>query len=82
MDMAVVPFPYKTIVSYNPFKNRMIETPQTIGEKILNRRLELGLYQKEVALLIGVSEDSVTLWENNRVRPQKKYLDKIEAFLM
>jgi DNA-binding XRE family transcriptional regulator len=74
-------FPFKATVPYSPLKSRQIQNPQTIGEEILNRRLELGLYQKDVALIIGVCEDSVTFWENNRAQPQRKHAAKIAAFL-
>jgi DNA-binding XRE family transcriptional regulator len=48
---------------------------------IRKRRLELGLFQKEVAFEIGVSEDCLTYWENNRSIPQVKYYPKIIEFL-
>jgi len=44
-----------------------------IGEKIRNRRIELKLLQKDVAKIIGVSEDTITFWENNRATPQAKH---------
>ena len=46
-----------------------MKNPQTLGEKIRNRRLELGLLQKDVANIIGTYEDAVTYWENNCVQP-------------
>ncbi|MEP7111217.1 MAG: helix-turn-helix transcriptional regulator [Ferruginibacter sp.] len=53
----------------------------TIGEKLKNRRLELSLLQKDVANAIGVCEDSITYWENNRCEPTVKYYPNIIQFL-
>src|ERR1019366_2491352 len=52
-----------------------------IGEKLKNRRLELGLLQIDVSKIIGVCEDSITLWENNRNGPSITYYPKIIQFL-
>jgi transcriptional regulator with XRE-family HTH domain len=56
-------------------------SPRTLGEHIRKRRIDLQLLQKDVASLIGVSEDSITYWENGRSVPQIKYLPKIIEFL-
>ncbi len=54
---------------------------KTWGERLRKRRLDLGLLQKEVAKIIGVTTDSVCYWENNRAEPEIRYLPKIIAFL-
>lgn len=64
-----------------PLGTKLLTNPKTIGEKLKNRRLQLGLLQKDVAERIGVCEDSVTLWENNRNEPSVGYLPKIINFL-
>ncbi len=61
--------------------DRYIPNPTTIGEKLRNRRLELHLFQKEVAQRIGVSEDTITNWEKNRGNPSIKCYPKIIEFL-
>ena len=38
-----------------------------IGEKIKNRRIELGLTMKQVAEAVGVSESAVSRWESGDV---------------
>jgi transcriptional regulator with XRE-family HTH domain len=63
-----------------PLSNLIIN-PTTIGEKLKNRRLELGLLQIDVANIIGVCEDSITGWENNRNEPSIMYYPKIIQFL-
>lgn len=55
--------------------------PQSVGEKIRNRRLELQLFQKDVAKIIGVTEDTITNWENNRSEPDISYFPAIINFL-
>ncbi len=44
-------------------------------------RLDRGLLQKDVAKLIGVTEDCITNWEKNRSFPQKRYTKVIVQFL-
>lgn len=41
----------------------------------------MGLFQKDVAGIIGVSTDTVTNWEKGRTKPSLKNLNKIELFL-
>lgn len=64
-----------------PIENKLLENPVTIGDKLKNRRLELGILQKDVAKLIGICEDSITNWENNRSEPYVKHYPKIIQFL-
>ena len=53
----------------------------TIGDHIRTRRLDLGLFQKEVAKRVGVTTDTITNWELNRTEPEIQYLPKIIDFL-
>jgi len=64
-----------------PFGNKYIQMPNSLGEKIRNKRLELGLYQKDIAAIMEVSEDTITYWENNRSKPLTKQYSKIVKFL-
>jgi len=64
-----------------PLGIKHIGNPIALGEKIRNKRLEEGLLQKDVANLIGVSEDSVTYWEKKRSKPRICYYPKIIQFL-
>jgi len=41
----------------------------------------MGLFQKDVARIVGVTPDTITLWEKGRTRPGKKNLRRIEEFL-
>ena len=57
------------------------DTPITIGEHIKKKRIESCLLQKNVALLLNVSEDCVTYWENGRSTPQIHHYPRIISFL-
>jgi len=59
-----------TKVAKMPYKKLIPANPQTLGDHIKRKRLQLRLLQKEVAEKIGVSEDSITGWENGRSVPQ------------
>lgn len=58
-----------------------VALPVSIGHKLRNYRLELGLLQKDIAELLDVSEDAVTYWENGRANPSQQNLKKIEQLL-
>jgi DNA-binding XRE family transcriptional regulator len=45
--------------------NELIEEPVTLGDHLRRRRLELGLYQKDVAAKIGVTTSTIWNWEHN-----------------
>ena len=74
-------FPLKGKIQYNPFKNRTIENPKTIGEKIFNRRLELGLIQADIARRMDVCIETIANWETGRGEPQIRSFPKIIEFL-
>ncbi len=57
------------------------EKPISIGDHIRKKRMDLKLLQKDVAIILNVSEDCVTYWENNRNKPQIKYYPHIIKFL-
>ncbi|MDP2886216.1 MAG: helix-turn-helix transcriptional regulator [Ignavibacteria bacterium] len=47
----------------------------------MKRRLELGLYQKDVAQTLGVDESTVTNWEKHRTDPTLRAIPKTIEFL-
>ena len=80
-SIPALPFSKLRITVGKPLGSKLLTNPTTIGEKLKNRRIELGLLQKDVANVIGVCEDSITLWENNRNEPSIIYYPKIIQFL-
>ena len=52
----------------------------TIGEHIRKKRMDLGLLQREVAEIIGVTDSSVWNWEHG-TEPELQYNPRIIKFL-
>ncbi|MDP1930306.1 MAG: helix-turn-helix domain-containing protein [Gammaproteobacteria bacterium] len=55
--------------------------PTTIGEHIKRRRLELGLYQKDVAKFFGITLFTIINWEKGRTKPTVKLVPSLIQFL-
>ena len=55
--------------------------PVFFGEKIRNTRKALGLTQRQLAGLIGVSNTSVSNWEKDLSRPDADMIQKLCAAL-
>jgi len=55
--------------------------PETLGQHIRKRRMDLGLFQKDVAEIVGTSIDCITFWENGRSQPQIHFFPKVISFL-
>ena len=53
----------------------------TIGDHIRKRRLDLKLFQRELAEMVGVHDVDVCKWENNKVMIPESCQEKIIAFL-
>lgn len=56
------------------------ENPNSLGEHIRKRRIDLGLFQREVAEKIGVRECTIYNWERG-MEPELRYMPKILDFL-
>ena len=55
--------------------------PQTIGEHLLKKRLENGLFQRDVAERIRVAICTVAGWEQGMSTPEVRYFPAIFDFL-
>lgn len=53
----------------------------TLGNHIRKKRLELGLFQREVAKQIGVNEITIYNWERQRTAPTLSSIPKALKFL-
>ncbi len=53
---------------------------KTVGNHIRKHRLDLGLKQKEVSRIIGVTRAMISAWEINPVEPAVKHIPKIIDF--
>ncbi len=52
-----------------------------MGDHVRRRRLDLGLLQREVATLLGVSKSTMEGWERNRHPPTLKHIPAVVEFL-
>lgn len=55
--------------------------PITVGDHIRKKRLQLGLFQREVAQQIGVDPWTALNWEKNRTEPPVTSFPEIFKFL-
>ena len=54
---------------------------RTLGEQIKKWRLERGLFQKDLAKMIGVNEMTIVNWEKGRALPTEKNIEGIKEIL-
>jgi transcriptional regulator with XRE-family HTH domain len=52
-------------------------TAKALGKKIRKAREGIRLTQSEFAIKVGISAQSISAFESGRIRPQRKYLEKI-----
>jgi transcriptional regulator with XRE-family HTH domain len=57
------------------------EAPSTLGGHLRKRRLELGLYQKDVASRLKVNGWTYLGWEQDRRRPPVRFWPGVISFL-
>ncbi len=55
--------------------------PQSVGEHIRKKRMDVGISQGVLARQLGVSEDCVCYWEQNRNQPRLYQYPAIIKFL-
>lgn len=76
---VALPFCRVSLKAARPSK--IPQNPQTWGDHIKKRRLELELFRAPVAEIAGVDESTVTNWEKNRTNPTLRCMPKIIKFL-
>lgn len=54
---------------------------KTLGDHLRKTRLDRGLSQGDVAIILEVGTDTVTTWETNRHQPTAKFAKSIISFL-
>jgi DNA-binding XRE family transcriptional regulator len=54
---------------------------ETLGERIKKWRLEQGLFQKDLAMLIGVDEMTIVNWEKGYTKPVHGNIKKLKTIL-
>ena len=76
-----MPFWNMTVTYRIGLKPIQLEENSSLGLHIKKKRLDLRLRQKDVALLVGVTEESIMHWETNRYPPQLQFYPGIIKFL-
>jgi len=77
----VIPFARYGETVQLPKKQGYPKDPQTVGEHIKKRRMDLGLRQCDISEQLGISLATMTVWENNHGEPQVNFYPKIIKFL-
>ncbi|WP_022657347.1 helix-turn-helix domain-containing protein [Desulfovibrio desulfuricans] len=54
---------------------------ELVGENITVRRRQLGLSQKELATLLGITQDAMTRMEKGKIAPKMSRLEDLAAHL-
>ena len=57
------------------------KTLTTIGDHLRKRRLNLGLFQRQVGELLGVDETTINNWEIHGTQPGIRFIPRIIVFL-
>ncbi|MHB8843036.1 MAG: helix-turn-helix transcriptional regulator [Candidatus Aquicultor sp.] len=81
MGIPALPICKVTLHAKKPISKAYPEILKTIGDHIKKRRVELELFQKDVAHILGVKKESIYNWENNHNSPKIYVLPKIIEFL-
>jgi transcriptional regulator with XRE-family HTH domain len=87
MDLSALPSCQKTLRTARPkvsvyevqFK-RYPEHPNTLGEWLRQRRLDLHIRQRDLARQLGVSLTAVQGWELGRFKIGQRFEERIRAF--
>ena len=76
LKAALRPYPYRWKCT------QVIPTePRTVGEHLKRRRLELHLFQSELAMMFGVDEASIRNWEKSTYQPAERLMTGIVKWL-
>jgi len=70
-----------TLTGNRPKSAKYPKSLETLGDHILQRRLDLGLLQKDVAGQITVDPTTIRHWELNFSQPALSFIPKIIKFL-
>lgn len=81
MDIPALAFCGIDTFALKPKSSAYPKVIQTIGDQLRATRIERELLQNEVANVIGVSEATITNWENNLSEPKIMHLPEIINFL-
>ena len=81
MDRVALPFYHLAFQAKKPLSGAYPKELRTLGDHLRKRRLDLALFQKDVAKRLGANEASVWNWEKNRSSPALRFVPRIIEFL-
>lgn len=76
-----MPFCHARLQALKPMSPEYPKELKTIGDHIRKRRLDLGLFQRQAAEQIGVSEATICNWERSETGPGVRHIPWIIKFL-
>ena len=77
--VAFLPFGPKLLKSLKPVPYE--REPQTLGQHLKKRRLELGLRQRDLQARFKLDKETYATWEKGRCHPSMRHWPGIIAFL-
>lgn len=81
MGIPALPFYNWELHAQKPVSKAYPTELKTLGDHIRKKRLDLGLFQKDVAKTLGTNMASILNWEKNRTYPIIDYIPRIIEFL-
>lgn len=82
MGTPALPLCHVSLKAPKPLFPKYPKELNRLGDHMRKRRMDLGLFQREVASRIGVSEATIYNWEGNKTSPQIRHIPKIIQFLV
>jgi transcriptional regulator with XRE-family HTH domain len=76
-----LPFCHVRLQGRRPLPHTYPQVLAIIGDHLRKRRLDLGLFQREVAQRLGVDTATITNWELGRTAPAIRFLPALTRFL-
>jgi transcriptional regulator with XRE-family HTH domain len=80
-DTVALPFCHLTIRTKKPKDSKYPTELRTVGDHLRSRRLDLGLLQVDVAARLNMEVANIRNWEQNKTRPESRFLPAILSFL-
>ena len=81
MRIPALPFCTATLTTLKPKDPAYPTQLVTLGDHIRRRRLDMGLFQREVADQLGVCKSVVWRWETGETEPELRFLPKVFGFI-
>jgi DNA-binding XRE family transcriptional regulator len=79
--IPALPFCHVVLKAKKPPASKYPKELNALGDHIRKKRVDAGLFQKEVAEQIGVDEETIYRWESSESMPQIRFIPAIIEFL-